>query len=521
MDLNLKAKVETSEAEGAIGKLEKAINKLADIQEKTLKEQEDLNKNVTESAKKTEAQLKSTEKATNGLAKGFKGVGLAIKAAGIGLVLGVLNELVGLFKQNQQVTDAFSKAFEGLSIVVNDFIDFITGGGAIQAVGDFFEKLIQNPIDAISGAIDGVKNYTKEVAKSADAKIELANSSRIAQAEQKRLIEQYDREAEQLRQIRDNEELSIEKRTEANDKLGKVLEEQIAAETKLINISVKAAEQAVENNKSIENQVALIEALTQKDELLARVEGFRSEQLINQISLRKQLNEQLGIENERKLRAQEIEPLESRGPEDLSINDDPEVKREAKKADKIYEINEDLNKALTDAIERQAKDEEDIAKKKEATKAGLIQKGFELAGKVAGKNAEAQKGVAAAEATFSTYAAIAAQLKSAAASPGGAIPGYAIAQAIATGVFGFAQVAKILSTPTNSPSSPSVGGGGGGATATVPIEDEQPDIPNFDFINQGVGGGQDAGLNRNVVILQEIKDQEELRTTIDDIGSNP
>jgi hypothetical protein len=63
---------------------------------------------------------------------------------------------------------------------------------------------------------------------------------------------------------------------------------------------------------------------------------------------------------------------------------------------------------------------------------------------IIGKNTVAGKALAVAASLINTYAAIAAQLKAAAGSPGAAIPGYAIAQAIATGLVGFKAVADIV-----------------------------------------------------------------------------
>lgn len=76
---------------------------------------------------------------------------------------------------------------------------------------------------------------------------------------------------------------------------------------------------------------------------------------------------------------------------------------------------------------------------------------------IAGKDTVQGKALAVAASLINTYSAIAAQLRTAAGSPGAAIPGYAIAQAIATGLVGFKAVSDIVSTPI--PSSSSAGGG--------------------------------------------------------------
>lgn len=76
---------------------------------------------------------------------------------------------------------------------------------------------------------------------------------------------------------------------------------------------------------------------------------------------------------------------------------------------------------------------------------------------IVGKNTAGGKALAVAASLINTYAAIAGQLRAATASPGAAIPGYAIAQAVATGLVGFKAVADIVKTPVPQ-------GGQGGTT---------------------------------------------------------
>jgi hypothetical protein len=82
--------------------------------------------------------------------------------------------------------------------------------------------------------------------------------------------------------------------------------------------------------------------------------------------------------------------------------------------------------------------------------AGVLSQASDLLG----KNTAEGKVVAIAAATISTYTAIAKTLGAFAGVP---IPGYAIAQAIITGIAGFAAVKNIIDTPI-----PNQGGGGGG-----------------------------------------------------------
>ena len=72
---------------------------------------------------------------------------------------------------------------------------------------------------------------------------QLANNAKLAEAEQRKLVEQYDRQAEKLRQIRDNDLLSIEDSKKANDELGVVLEKQEKAMLKQADAVLASAEQ--------------------------------------------------------------------------------------------------------------------------------------------------------------------------------------------------------------------------------------------------------------------------------------
>jgi hypothetical protein len=102
---------------------------------------------------------------------------------------------------------------------------------------------------------------------------------------------------------------------------------------------------------------------------------------------------------------------------------------------------------------------------------------------IAGKNTKAGKALAVAATLINTFAAIAGQLRAATASPGAAIPGYAIAQAIATGLVGFKAVNDIIKTPI-----PAEGGGGGGTGAASGTAVPRPRGMATGGLVSGIGG---------------------------------
>ena len=352
----------------------KSVDKLNDSVEDLGKSIKDNNEEVKDSAKGIEKASKSSAKGVKGLARGFKGVGVAIKAAGIGLVIAALGTLKEVFTSNQKVADAFSVAFETISLVFNELVTAVVNvyesvskssekfdalgkvikglltiaitplklafyeiKFAIQGAQLIWEKSFlggQDPkkIKELSEALQETKNDIKEVAieavnagkdvatnfgeavtefggivtevidetskisvkgayDSAKANVQLKNTAALAAAQQGLLVEKYDILAEKQRQIRDEERNSIEDRKKANDELNIILDQQEEAMLKQANAQVAAAQAEVDKNASIENQVALTEALANKQGVLAQVEGFRSEQKMNDLALDREAKE--------------------------------------------------------------------------------------------------------------------------------------------------------------------------------------------------------------------------------------
>ena len=312
---------------------------------------EGLGEEATKSIKNIEKGVENTEKSTKSLSNGFKAVGVSIKALGIGLVIEAFNIVKDLFQSNQVIADKFGATFKALSIAFNDFFDYVTKNaeGVVTFFKNIFENpleslkefgnLIKENIierfqsalevagfmaDALgklfegdfAGALDSVKeagkemvdvftgvddtvgkvgelataaaNYAKETFKAAEGLQAQENAAKRAAAVQAGLVEQYDRQAEKIRQIRDNDLISIDERIKANNDLGKVLDEQEKAMLAQANLQVQAAQNQYNLNKSIENEVALIDARNNVKGVEAQIEGFRSEQISNRIALEKE-----------------------------------------------------------------------------------------------------------------------------------------------------------------------------------------------------------------------------------------
>ena len=185
--------------------------------------------------------------------------------------------------------DAFSKIFGG---------DF---SGALESAQEGFSGLgdaISQTGDGFVEAATDAAEYAVELKDAAVANVQLAKEAQKAEVINAGLLEKYDRQAEQQRQIRDEERNSITDRIAANVELGRILEEQNAKMLENAKIVEKAAQVAYNRNKSLENETALIAAKNEVMAVEATIEGFRSEKLANDLALDRERVELINTEAE-------------------------------------------------------------------------------------------------------------------------------------------------------------------------------------------------------------------------------
>ena len=180
----------------------------------------------------------------------------------------------------------FSEAFDSVKDAGKETIDIITG------VDNSVDKITEN----VTNASQAFKEYAKSTVETATTMVNLRKESELAEVKIQGLIEKYDRQAEKLRQVRDDETKTFEERIAANEKLGEVLQEQEEQMLKLVNTRIEEAELDKEKNNSLENQIKLEQALNEKKAVQAQITGFQSEQLVNQVSLQKEQT-QVALEN--------------------------------------------------------------------------------------------------------------------------------------------------------------------------------------------------------------------------------
>ena len=186
----------------------------------------------------------------------------------------------------------FKGAIDEVKNAGTEFVDVLTG------VDDSVEKATE----VIEKGVTALTEYTKSTYDQAKANVELKKKAELAAVANQGLIEKYDRQAEQQRQIRDDERKSIEDRKKANDELAVILEKQEKAMKVNANTQLQLAEAELKKDaKNVEALKAKGEALNELAAIEATVTGFRSEQLTNEAALEKEglelINSRLESEN--------------------------------------------------------------------------------------------------------------------------------------------------------------------------------------------------------------------------------
>lgn len=210
--------------------------------------------------------MNRSEESTNKIRRSF--------AAVTGVVQAVLKALEPLGEYLiDGIVWAFDKATEAATKFRQagaDFLDFVGFKGAAQNLRDLDR--------AINEAIEGEERL-------ADAEAELEKAQRQSALTQK----QFQIQAEDLRQIRDNENLTIRERIKANEDLGAVLQQQLESEKALAMQALVVAQLRLQQEgETKENLDAQSEALLQIYDIQERINGQESEQLTNRVALQKE-----------------------------------------------------------------------------------------------------------------------------------------------------------------------------------------------------------------------------------------
>jgi hypothetical protein len=358
---------------------------------------------------------------------------------------------------------------------------------ASSSIANNFTEAVSEATSIAGDVIEGVKEISIEAAyENAEANIQLKKSADIARAANQGLIEDYDRQAEQQRQIRDNDLINIEDRIKANELLKQKLEEQ----EKLMLENVKAIQDAAQAQFDLtgkdEDYIALLEAKNEVKAVEAQIEGFMSEQESNRVALQKEKIELAQSETdataerqiaERNFTAEQIENDYLRLQAQLDIAKQEgiiEAKRLTEKRDQYKEGTQayvDANNELLAFQQENNNEQISLQKQLNKAKAELTMKALTDIASIVGKNSKFGKAIAIVQAIRDTYAGATKALAQ------GGIFGFIGAAAVTAA--GIANVKTITSTPDPTPpAGASVGGG-----SPVPPTPAAP--PAFNVVGQG------------------------------------
>ena len=248
-----------------------------------------------------------------GAAQGFMGItkaSLAFIATPIGAILAAIVLAFALVKnamnRSEEATNKITKIFTIFSGITNKLLSFLEPVGeflidsivmgfelagkaadkALSIIGDGLSLLgFDTAAENLKGFQNEMKTAAKDASNLADAEAKLEKQQRLSQ----KIQLDYQKQAEKLRQIRDDENLTINERIKANEELGAVLKKQLTEELKIAELALVVANARIKAEGSTKETLdAQAEALTTISDIQERISGQESEQLVNRVSLQKE-----------------------------------------------------------------------------------------------------------------------------------------------------------------------------------------------------------------------------------------
>jgi hypothetical protein len=341
----VKIQGDASGLEATLEKLNATVDKLADSIGKVQTESKQGFDSMAKGVKNVEKQAGKTGGAISKLAS-------TIKSLTVVSIVG--DAIMEVFTSNQKVVDLFNTTMNVIKVLFSDLAEVVFPmvekaldalfTDPIQAIKDFakiikdyvinyfqqignaigalgkatlafftgdFKEAAKQAKEAFSEVVDGVVGVeeggleivakaaervtkrVKEAIKEGQKLTALEKAAAMADVKRQKIQLEQQRLAEIQRQQRDDEFASIEDRIKANEALGKILENQYTLEAAQIEKKIAFAQAQYNINKTTENAVALAQANLELTDLQERLEGQRSEQKMNYISL---LREERDIE---------------------------------------------------------------------------------------------------------------------------------------------------------------------------------------------------------------------------------
>jgi|TARA_R100000482_G_scaffold83607_3_gene33245 DNA repair exonuclease SbcCD ATPase subunit len=412
----------------------------------------------------------------DGLALGFYNAQLAWEQSFLGSgdteKIEALNQKIDETKQS--LVDTTVGIAEAGVAIVSDF------GEAVSEVGNVGTQLVEG-LSTIS---------VKSIAENVKANEQLKKSAAEARIVNQGLIEQYDRQAEQQRQIRDNDLKSIDDRIKANDDLKATLEEQEKSMLANADLMIQQAELQFQLSGLEEDRLALLEARNEKAAIEAQIEGFMSEQEANRVALLKekielQLSEDEAVANRQNIEREfnaEMEQNEVKRIqmmlENLQTERAIEEERLLMKRNAFEEGTQayiDANNELLDYQQDNANQQQKIEKDLGVAKENQLKSTLGSIASIVGQNSKFGKAIAIVQALQDTYAGANKAL-----AQGGLFGFIGAAAVIAAGIANVKQIAG--SKTPNPPASLGARSTGGESTPAISTPTVTTSPPQFSTV---------------------------------------
>jgi hypothetical protein len=256
------------------------VKNSADKVDKSLTRVETDVKDISKSGNQAANSLRKMGGAINGIASNIKGIGIGILAT-------QFEGFKETLTSSNKVSDVFSNTLNTVKKSASDL-------GNLMTSGNFFKTLQEGLALTPTQAFEKASQYFSQASKDAAKVTELTNQALFASVRQQGIFEEYDRQAEEQRKVRDSELVSLDQRNKANEKLGVILGKQRIEMLAQANIQKDAAQAQFNLTGSRPDQLALMESENNILAIQAQLQGFITEQDQARISL---LNERLQIQN--------------------------------------------------------------------------------------------------------------------------------------------------------------------------------------------------------------------------------
>ena len=442
------------------------------------------------------------------------------------------------------------------------------GKAALNAGKDIATNFVEAVLEVGAGAEIMVEELGKvsvtAALNTAKANVELQKSAEIAAATQGLIFEKFDRQAEKLRQIRDDETKSITERKKANDELLIKISKAENGMLSQARLQLALADANLKKDKdNVKFKVAQIEAQKELAGIEAQIEGIRSEQKSNALALDKEAVELTNAKTEsesnlsiakKKFAAEQILDEQLRLEKLIEINEAEKIIEEERlqaivdlanggtqaKIDAQIALDEFTNTNNEENVQlkkdlglQEVADDKAVADAKNSIREGNLNNvgsSFALLGKLAGKNKALQaaaligeSAVGIAKTVINTQAANSAAVLKYALLPGGlalaaaekSINNIGAGISIGTNIAATAKGLSQLKGGGSAPSSGSVGGGGGGGGA-IPKAPPSFNIVGASETSQLADsiGGQSKEPIKAFVVANDVSSAQEMDRNI-------